>query len=90
MLWLTELTQEENQVTIQGRSTTLIALSDFVGNLATSDLLVKPIEIVDSQVQAAAGTGAQAAPELISFTVRAQVVPAPEPAPAAPARPGAN
>ena len=39
--------------TIEGRSTTLIALSDFVGNLGSSDLLRKPIEIVESQVQPA-------------------------------------
>ncbi len=79
MLWLTELVQQDNQLTIQGRSTTLIALSDFVGNLATSDLLQKPIEIVDSQVQPATGAGAQAVPELIQFTVRAQITPSAEP-----------
>ena len=39
-------------VTIQGRSTTLIALSDFVGNLGNGALLKKPIEIVNSQVDA--------------------------------------
>jgi type IV pilus assembly protein PilN len=80
MLWLTELSQQDNQLTIQGRSTTLISLSDFVGNLATSDLLQKPIEIVDSQVQPATGAGAQAVPELIQFTVRAQITPSAEPA----------
>ena len=36
MLWLTDLQQEGPAVTIQGRSTTLIALSDFVGNLGTN------------------------------------------------------
>lgn len=73
MLWLTTMEQEESQVTIEGRSTTLIALSDFVGNLGNSTLLQKPIEIVNSQVQPASGTGAQATPELIQFTVRAQI-----------------
>ena len=34
-------------VTIEGRSTTLIALSDFVGNLGNGALLKKPIEIVE-------------------------------------------
>lgn len=78
MLWLTTMTQDATQVTIQGRSTTLIALSDFVGNLGSNDLLVKPIEIVESQVVPASA----AAPELVSFTVRAQInTPAtPEPA----------
>ena len=39
MLWLTTMEQKEGQVTIEGRSTTLIALSDFVGNLGNSPLL---------------------------------------------------
>jgi len=80
MLWLTGLTQTAEQVEIQGRSTTLIALSDFVGNLASTDLLRKPIEIVQSQVQPAT----TAAPELVAFTVRAQIntPAAPEAAPA--------
>lgn len=75
MLWLTDLQQEGAAVTIQGRSTTLIALSDFVGNLGSNAVLAKPIEIVNSQVQAAEGAkGGQAAtPDLISFTVRVQV-----------------
>ena len=72
-LWLTGMQQQEVQVTIEGRSTTLIALSDFVGNLADGDLLQQPIEIVDSQVVPATGTGAQAVPELVEFTVAAQM-----------------
>jgi type IV pilus assembly protein PilN len=72
-LWLTGLQQDEVQVTIEGRSTTLIALSDFVGNLADGDLLQRPIEIVDSQVVPATGTGAQAVPELVEFTVAAEM-----------------
>lgn len=89
MLWLTLMQQEGNQVTIEGRSTTLIALSDFVGNLGSSPLLQKPIEIVNSVVQPAAGAGAQALPELIQFTVRAQIVTPAQPA-AAPAGRGAR
>jgi type IV pilus assembly protein PilN len=84
MLWLASLVQDGQQVTIEGRSTTLIALSDFVGNLGNTELLQKPIEIVNSQVQPATGAGLQATPELIQFTVRAQITPSeqPEPAPA--------
>jgi len=63
------MTQDATQVEIEGRSTTLISLSDFVGNLGSSDLLLKPIEIVQSQVQPASTTS----PELVSFTVRAQI-----------------
>jgi Tfp pilus assembly protein PilN len=33
MLWLTDLEQKGSDVTIQGQSTTLISLSDFVNNL---------------------------------------------------------
>ena len=75
MLWLTEMAQDGNALTISGRSTTLIALSDFVGNLGRSPLLQKPIEIVQSQVQSVSGAAAQGGPavELITFEVKAQV-----------------
>ena len=74
MLWLTDLQQEGPAVTIQGRSTTLIALSDFVGNLGNNALLVKPIEIVNSQVEPGESSkNGQTTPDLISFTVRVQV-----------------
>jgi len=73
MLWLTSMQQEGVEVEIQGQSTTLIALSDFVGNLSTGTLLERPIEIVNSQVQPATGTGNTAVPELIQFTVRARI-----------------
>ena len=88
MLWLTVMTQDATQITIEGRSTTLIALSDFVGNLGSTDLLRKPIEIVQSQVQAATGGrgGGAATPELVAFTVRAQLNTPAAPAAAAPAR----
>jgi type IV pilus assembly protein PilN len=76
MLWLTDMAQTGNALTIEGQSTTLIALSDFVGNLGNSPLLQKPIEIVSSQVATAAGSGPQAGPpvELINFEVKALVV----------------
>jgi type IV pilus assembly protein PilN len=77
MIWLTELRQDQTGLTITGRSTTLIALSDFVGSLGSNDKLLKrPIDIVDSQVETATGTAAApGAPpvELIRFTVRAQI-----------------
>jgi type IV pilus assembly protein PilN len=77
MLWLTSMVQNGPELTIQGRSTTLIALSDFVGNLGTNPLLIKPIEIVNSEVDLAASQqqlrpGQQPA-ETIRFTVKAQV-----------------
>jgi type IV pilus assembly protein PilN len=77
MLWLTSMAQTGQELTIQGRSTTLIALSDFVGNLGTNPLLIKPIEIVNSEVDAT-GARAQLASgqtpvETIRFTVKAKV-----------------
>jgi type IV pilus assembly protein PilN len=75
MLWLTDLRQEGPFLTIEGRTTTLIGLSDFVGNLGTNAVLQKPIEIVDSAADPDSGKGANgaAAPELIRFKVRASV-----------------
>jgi type IV pilus assembly protein PilN len=75
MLWLTDMAQDGGAVTIQGKSTTLVALSDFVGSLGSGSLLQRPIEIVNSQVEAtnpAAGQQ-QGGIELINFTVRAQL-----------------
>jgi len=74
-LWLTDMAQDGGAVTIQGRSTTLIALSDFVGNLGNSALVKKPIQIVNSQVDSGRG-GAPGTPaiDLINFTVKAELV----------------
>jgi len=86
MLWLTDFEQKGNDVTIQGNSTTLISLSDFVGNLGMSPLLQKPIEIVNSTVDSVtpAGQPGGASVDLIKFTVKATLVPNAK-GPAAPA-----
>ena len=90
MLWLTDFEQKGSDVTIQGQSTTLISLSDFVGNLGSTTLLQKPIEIVNSQVEtvhpnnASSGGGI----DLIKFTVKAQLAPAAKAAPAPGVRAG--
>ena len=84
MMWLTDMSQDGSGVTIKGLSTTLIGLSDFVGNLGNGALLKKPIEIVDSQVEAGRGGGPNAQPvELINFTVKAELASAGNPAAAA-------
>jgi type IV pilus assembly protein PilN len=75
MLWLTSLEQDGSAVTIEGRSTTLIGLSDFVGNLGGSALLQKPIEIIDSQVETPQATAGAPAAELIRFKVKASITP---------------
>lgn len=91
MMWLTQLAQKDAELTLEGRSNTLIALSDFVGNLAGNAFFKKPIEIVDSQVETAApGSSTGPTADLIRFTVKAQLAtastpPAPAPTAAAPA-----
>ena len=72
MLWLTSMQQEGGDVTLEGRSTTLVALSDFVGNLGTSEFFKKPIEIVDSKVENTTQSAASSV-DLIKFTVKAQL-----------------
>jgi type IV pilus assembly protein PilN len=69
-LWLTSFEGSGATVTIEGRSTTLIALSDFVGNLGTSALIKKPIEIVNSLVEPASGPAAGST-DVIRFAVKA-------------------
>ena len=78
MLWLTQMNQVNSEVTIEGRSTTLISVSDFVGNLGNNPLLQKPIEIVSSQVEASTGgTPGAPVPDVIRFTVKAKITPPP-------------
>jgi type IV pilus assembly protein PilN len=69
MLWLTSMEQQGGDLTIEGRSTTLVALSDFVGNLGASDFFKKPIEIVDSKAENDQNKNL----EVIQFTVKAQL-----------------
>jgi len=81
MLWLTDLKADGSFLTIEGKTTTLIGLSDFVGNLGSNPVLQKPIEILDSSAETDAGSkGAPATAELIKFKVRAALngMPAPE------------
>ena len=67
-MWLTDLRQAGNDVTLEGRCTSLNSLSDFVSGLEASNLFERPVEIVDSRVEAATTT----TPELIRFSVRAR------------------
>jgi type IV pilus assembly protein PilN len=82
-LWLTSLEEAGASVTIEGRSTTLIALSDFVASLGTNPLLKKPIEIKNSQVEPAA---APSTGDVIKFTVIATLADAGPGGPAAAGR----
>lgn len=68
-LWLTELTQEGDVITITGRATSLTALSDFIGNLEGSVYFKKPVEIINSQVET------RPEGDLVAFSVKAQYAP---------------
>jgi type IV pilus assembly protein PilN len=81
-LWLVSLGQRDKEFTMEGRTTSLTALSDFVANLEASGWFKKPVEIVDSQVdQTAQG-------DMVRFTIRATSE-SPEAAPPPPAGRGA-
>jgi type IV pilus assembly protein PilN len=71
MLWLTQLKQTRDELTIEGRCSALTSLSDFVNNLENSGWFKRPVEIVESQVEAAPGAGV----DLIRFTVKAVFAP---------------
>lgn len=68
-LWLVELTQKGAEVSIEGRTSTLSALTDFVANLQNSQYFRRPVEIVSSS------TEADQQGELVRFVVRATFVP---------------
>ena len=70
-LWLTSLEQKSDAVTIEGQTTTLISLADFVANLGTNKLVAKPIDIIDSKVEASSSSQKDQGPELIKFSVKA-------------------
>lgn len=67
-MWLTDLKQAANDITVEGRCTSLNSLSDFVSALEASELFERPVEIIDSRVEPASG----GTPELIRFSVRAR------------------
>jgi type IV pilus assembly protein PilN len=76
-LWLVTLGQRENTFTIEGRTTSLTGISDFVSNLEASAWF-RGVEILDSQLdQTAQG-------DLVRFTIKAtsENPDAPAPAPA--------
>jgi type IV pilus assembly protein PilN len=71
MLWLTEIKQQGDTLTISGRCTAQTALSDFVTNLEASGYFKKPVDSLESQVEPAQPGQV----ELIRVTVKAQFVP---------------
>jgi len=80
MLWLTQMKQTDDSVVIDGRSTAVTNLTDFVSNLEASGYFKKSIDIVSSQTDPAANTGQS---DLIKFSIKAQFQPPAAPAQAA-------
>jgi len=70
LLWLTDLEQKGDALTIQGRSNTLGATADFVTNLKSSTLIAGDPEL-NTEVETLQGAQGQAGVELYKFTVRA-------------------
>ena len=82
-LWLISMLQRGQDFTLEGRTTTLTGLSDFVSNLEASPWFKKPVEIVDSAVDQGPNG------DLVRFSVRATMQNPEAPAPPAPAGRGA-
>ena len=78
-LWLVTMFQRGNDFTIEGRTTTLTGLSDFVSNLEASPWFKRPVEIVDSAVDQGPNG------DLVRFSIRATMQNPEAPAPPAPA-----
>lgn len=83
-LWLVSMSQQRGvDFTIEGRTTSLTGVSDFVANLEASQWFKRPVEILDSQVdQTPAG-------DMVRFTIRATSSSPEAPPPPAPAGRGA-
>jgi len=78
-LWLTALDQKGEEFTLSGMTTSMTGVADFVANLESSRWFKKPIDLIDSQVQANEKTG-----DLFKFSVKAvfnnpEVAPPPPP-----------
>jgi type IV pilus assembly protein PilN len=65
-VWLTQLAQAGADVTLEGRTMTLTALSDLIGNLENSGSFARPVEIVNTEVE-----NRKDEADLMKFTVKA-------------------
>lgn len=64
-LWLLEMKQTATDITLDGKTSTLSSLADFVANLEASGYFTKPVEITNSEEEKVGET------DLIKFTVKA-------------------
>jgi type IV pilus assembly protein PilN len=65
-LWLTDMGQKGDVFTLDGMTTSLTGLTDFVSNLEASSWFAKPVDIIDSQVQPNDKTG-----DIYKFSIKA-------------------
>jgi len=77
-LWLTDMSQKGDDITIGGMTTSLTGVSDFVANLEMSRWFKRSIDIIDSQIASDPKTG-----ELVKFSVKATFTNPDAPAPVA-------
>jgi type IV pilus assembly protein PilN len=82
-LWLINLSQAGNDVTIEGRATTNTALAEFMTNLENAGSFKRPVDIKTNQLETVPQAG-----ELVRFVIVAQLATAETPA--APGAPGAG
>jgi type IV pilus assembly protein PilN len=94
-LWLTDMKETAgNFIQVDGQTSTLTSLADFIGNLENSGYFVRPVEIISSDEQK--GFTGQNGVTLIKFAIRAQflmpgtVLPDPAGAAKAPGGPRAH
>jgi type IV pilus assembly protein PilN len=84
-LWLTEMIQKGQEVTLVGVTTSMSGVSDFLANLEGSAWIKKPVDIIDSEMSSDPKTG-----DLVKFSVKATINNPEAPAPPAPAGPVAK
>ena len=65
-VWLTEMKQTGNDFSLSGFAVSLPSLSDFVANLEATKWFIKPVELLDSQVQPDPKAG-----DLVRFSLKA-------------------
>jgi type IV pilus assembly protein PilN len=82
-LWLLEIKQAASSVQIDGRATSITAITDFTERLQNSGYFLRPVEIMSTATEAIEDTA------VVRFVVKAEVVPPQSPVEAA-AAPGAS
>lgn len=65
-LWLTAFKQTGSEIIIDGLTSSLTSLAEFVSSLETSGFFSRPVEIIDSQVEQD-----KSGADLVTFKVRA-------------------